>query len=283
MQQEPDFLHNLNQEFRDGRRWLDRTIVLAYAAAAGLCVVAFTLMADAGFELFESIYHWQGGWAVLLWMPAVTAGAVWLTRRWAPGAAGSGIPQVIATLDPALDPAQRGRFVSLWLSFAKMALASAGFAAGLSIGREGPSVQVAAGVMHHARRWFGPHSGISHHALLVAGGAAGIAAAFNAPLAGVVSLHGGLGSPLPAQAGGTHPSVLVLNGADDKSVTAEDIAGFQKEMNAAKVDWEFTNYSGAVHCFAERDANSPPGCQYNERAAKRAWKALDEFFEERFR
>ena len=64
MQQEPDFLHNLNQEFRDGRRWLDRTIVLAYAAAAGLCVVAFTLMADAGFELFESIYHWQGGWAV---------------------------------------------------------------------------------------------------------------------------------------------------------------------------------------------------------------------------
>jgi hypothetical protein len=44
MQQEPDFLHNLNQEFRDGRRWLDRTIVLAYAAAAGLCVVAFTLM-----------------------------------------------------------------------------------------------------------------------------------------------------------------------------------------------------------------------------------------------
>ena len=103
-----------------------------------------------------------------------------------------------------------------------------------------------------------------------------------APLAGVVSLHGGLGSPLPAKAGGTHPSVLVLNGADDKSVSKDDIASFEQEMNAAKVDWEFTNYSGAVHCFAESDANSPPGCQYNERAAKRAWKALDEFFEERF-
>ncbi|MCW6028695.1 dienelactone hydrolase family protein [Stenotrophomonas sp. SRS1] len=103
-----------------------------------------------------------------------------------------------------------------------------------------------------------------------------------APLAGVVSLHGGLGSPLPAKAGGTHPSVLVLNGADDKSVSKDDIAGFEQEMNAAKVDWEFTNYSGAVHCFAESDANSPPGCQYNERAAKRAWKALVEFFEERF-
>ncbi|MGL4690595.1 MAG: dienelactone hydrolase family protein [Stenotrophomonas maltophilia] len=103
-----------------------------------------------------------------------------------------------------------------------------------------------------------------------------------APLAGVVSLHGGLGSPLPAKAGGTHPSVLVLNGADDKSVSKDDIASFEQEMDAAKVDWEFTNYSGAVHCFAEADANSPPGCQYNERAAKRAWKALDEFFEERF-
>lgn len=103
-----------------------------------------------------------------------------------------------------------------------------------------------------------------------------------APLAAVVSLHGGLGSPLPAKAGGPHPSVLVLNGADDKGVSKDDIASFEQEMNAAKVDWEFTNYSGAVHCFAEADANSPPGCLYNERAAKRAWKALDEFFDERF-
>lgn len=103
-----------------------------------------------------------------------------------------------------------------------------------------------------------------------------------APLAGVVSLHGGLGSPLPAKAGGSHPSVLVLNGADDKGVSKDDIASFEQEMNAAKVDWEFTNYSGAVHCFAEADANSPPGCLYNERAARRAWKALDEFFDERF-
>ena len=65
-------------------------------------------------------------------------------------------------------------------------------------------------------------------------------------------------------------------------VTAEDIAGFQREMNAAKVGWEFTNYSGAVHCFAEADANSPPGCVYHPRAAKRAYRMLEDFFEERF-
>ncbi len=210
--QQPDFLDNLNQEFKNGRRWLERSVVLAYAAAAGLCVVMFTLMAEHAFGLFERIFYWQGGWAVLLWTPAVTALAVWATRRWAPGAAGSGIPQVMVALEPGLDAGQRSRFVSLWLSFSKMVLASAGFAAGLSIGREGPSVQVAAGVMHHARRWFGPHSGITGHGLLVAGGAAGIAAAFNAPLAGVVFAFEELSRKLESRSSGLLIAGIVLAG-----------------------------------------------------------------------
>lgn len=210
--QQPDFLDNLNQEFKNGRRWLERSVVLAYAAAAGLCVVVFTLMAEHAFGLFERIFYWQGGWAVLLWTPAVTALAVWATRRWAPGAAGSGIPQVMVALEPGLDASQRSRFVSLWLSFSKMVLASAGFAAGLSIGREGPSVQVAAGVMHHARRWFGPHSGITGHGLLVAGGAAGIAAAFNAPLAGVVFAFEELSRKLESRSSGLLIAGIVLAG-----------------------------------------------------------------------
>ncbi len=61
-----------------------------------------------------------------------------------------------------------------------------GLLAGLSIGREGPSVQVAAGVMHHARRWMPKRAHISDQSLLIAGGAAGIAAAFNTPLGGVM-------------------------------------------------------------------------------------------------
>ena len=109
MQQEPDFFHNLNEEMRDGKRWLERTVVLAYAAAAGLSVVAFTLLADRAFGLFERIFHWHGGWAVLLWTPACTAAIVWATRRFGPGAGGSGIPQVMAALDPAVHESQRGR------------------------------------------------------------------------------------------------------------------------------------------------------------------------------
>lgn len=101
------------------------------------------------------------------------------------------------------------------------------------------------------------------------------------PLAGVVSLHGGLSTPAPAAAGSGKVPILVLNGAADRGVTAEDIANFGSEMDAAKADWQFVNFSGAVHCFAESDANSPPGCLYDPRAAKRAWKMMDNFLEER--
>ncbi len=103
-----------------------------------------------------------------------------------------------------------------------------------------------------------------------------------ADVAGVVSFHGNLSTPLPAEAGAVKASVLVLNGADDTYVPAEQIAGFEAEMKAARADWQFVNYAGAVHCFAEADANSPPGCVYHERSAKRAYRAMDDFFDERF-
>lgn len=234
MQREPDFFDNLRQELADGQRWLDRSIVLAYAAAAGLCVVAFTLLADWAFAVFLHVYHWQGGWAVLLWMPALTALIVWATRRWAPGAAGSGIPQVMAGLE--LEPPQRGRFVSLWLSCAKIVLGGAGFLAGLSIGREGPSVQVAAGVMHHARRWLGPRSGITAHALLVAGGAAGIAAAFNAPLAGVVFAIEELSRKLESRSSGLIIAAIVLAGL--MGVSAFGNLSYFGRIRVPRLGWE---------------------------------------------
>ena len=103
-----------------------------------------------------------------------------------------------------------------------------------------------------------------------------------ADLAGVATFHGGLATSLPAKSGTVKASLLVLNGADDKGTTPEDIAGFQKEMDAAGVDWQFVNFSGAVHCFALENANSPPGCVYNARAAKRGFVMMNNFFDERF-
>ena len=99
---------------------------------------------------------------------------------------------------------------------------------------------------------------------------------------GVVSLHGGLDTYLPAQGNAIRTSVLVLNGADDSGVTEQNIVDFKKEMDAAKVDWQFVNFGGAVHCFTQPESNSPPNCVYNERAAKRAMRMMRDFFKERF-
>jgi H+/Cl- antiporter ClcA len=92
----------------------------------------------------------------------------------------------MVALDPSTPPQQATRWVSLRLSLHKIALVAGGLLAGLSIGREGPTVQVGAGVMLHARRWLSARSGIDAHDLMVAGAAAGIAAAFNTPLGGVI-------------------------------------------------------------------------------------------------
>ncbi len=211
MHQQPDFLKHLRTELSSWRTWLDRSIVLGYAIAAGLCVVAFTLISEWVFTHFQRFYGaWP--WAVLLTTPLLTGAIVWLTRRYFAGAAGSGIPQVKAAMHEDLPEERRGLFVSLRLTAGKIALGALGFAAGLSVGREGPSVQIAAGVMQHARRWLAPGSRIDGRALLVAGGAAGIAAAFNAPLAGVVFAIEELSGQLESRASGLIITAIVLAG-----------------------------------------------------------------------
>ena len=106
-----------------------------------------------------------------------------------------------------------------------------------------------------------------------------------ADVAGVVSLHGGLApGAKSATAAQLKAPVLVLNGADDKATPDADILAFEKEMDAAKADWQFVDFSGAVHCFAEPAAGNDPStnCAYDARAAKRAYRMMDDFFRERF-
>ena len=90
MHHEPNFLENLRNELSSWRTWIDRSIVLAYAAACGLFVVGFTFATDLAFAAFRRLYDTYG-WAVLLWMPALTAAIAWATRRWFPGASGSSV------------------------------------------------------------------------------------------------------------------------------------------------------------------------------------------------
>jgi dienelactone hydrolase len=103
-----------------------------------------------------------------------------------------------------------------------------------------------------------------------------------ARLAGVVSFHGNLDTYLPSAGNTISTPVLVLNGANDSGVTAETANAFKKEMDAAKADWQFVDFGGAVHCFTQPESNDPPNCVYDERASKRAFEMMHDFFRERF-
>jgi len=104
-----------------------------------------------------------------------------------------------------------------------------------------------------------------------------------ADIAGVVSFHGNLSTDDPSMAKNIKAKVLALHGADDKFESPEQIAGFQKEMRDANVDWQFLEFGGAVHCFAIPTAKGEvPGCEYNERAAKRGYALMHSFLDEAF-
>ncbi|HEY2394753.1 MAG TPA: dienelactone hydrolase family protein [Rudaea sp.] len=105
-----------------------------------------------------------------------------------------------------------------------------------------------------------------------------------ADLQGVVTFHAGLSTDDPALAKNIKAKVLALNGGDDKGLTPEGLAAFEKEMRDAGVDWQVVNFGGAVHCFAIPTAHGGDGanCNYNEKAAKRGYVMMHNFFDEVF-
>lgn len=103
-----------------------------------------------------------------------------------------------------------------------------------------------------------------------------------ADVKGVISFHGGLSNVDPKDARKIKSSVLVLHGAVDPYVSAEELSGFIKEMEDAKVDYQLVSYAGAVHGFTNpkggRDVSK--GYAYNEKADKRSWNAMIQFLKE---
>lgn len=97
---------------------------------------------------------------------------------------------------------------------------------------------------------------------------------------GIVSFHGGLDSPTPADGKNIKGKVLILHGADDPFVKAPDIAAFEQEMKDAKVDYKLVSYPGAVHSFTQKAAgnDNSKGAAYNEAADKASWEEMKAFF-----
>ena len=104
-----------------------------------------------------------------------------------------------------------------------------------------------------------------------------------AELSGIVSFHGGLDSPTPADGKNIKCQVLICHGADDPFEKPDDLAAFENEMRDAKVDWRLIKYGGAVHGFTQPDPGFVnPAVRYNEKADKRSWEDMKIFFAEIF-
>lgn len=105
-----------------------------------------------------------------------------------------------------------------------------------------------------------------------------------ADIAGVVSFHGGLTAPKPEDLRNIKARILVLHGAEDPFIPPDAIAAFQKGMQACKADWQMVSYGGAVHSFTNPGVNAAniEGAKYDERADRRSWEDMRQFFREVF-
>jgi dienelactone hydrolase len=105
------------------------------------------------------------------------------------------------------------------------------------------------------------------------------------PLAATVTFHGGLMPPKDEQLAQIKSPILILHGAEDGFVKPETIDQVRTSLDKAKVDWYMVTYANAVHAFSNPDANSfkIPGIGYNEKAARRSWAEMQDFFNEQFK
>jgi CIC family chloride channel protein len=183
--------NDISREIRDfDRRQERRRRVVPRAALvgllAGLVASAFRLTLEfldrERDALFRAAHGMPQPWGLLLVLAVCGASAavgLWLVRRFAPETSGSGIPHLKAVLHRLRG--MRWRRVLL----VKFASGVFGIGAGLALGREGPTVQMGGSVGQMVSRWVGGNAR-ERHILIAAGAGAGLAAAFNAPLAGVI-------------------------------------------------------------------------------------------------
>ena len=195
---------------RARRLWRQYGVFWLGAIAVGLVAVLYARLIDWGYGEFRLLQH-EHVWAPLIVTPAVGALAVWLTRKFFRGAEGSGIPQVIAILHS--KPGEYGaRLLSFPILFGKIAVSFLAILGGFTIGREGPTVQVGAALMFNLRRLYPRSNALIERQLVLAGAAAGLSAAFNTPLAGIVFAIEELTRSFEARTSGVLITAIIIAG-----------------------------------------------------------------------
>jgi H+/Cl- antiporter ClcA len=126
---------------------------------------------------------------IFLTAPLSFLTAWWLVFKFAPLAGGSGIPQLMAAVEVATDKKRdrSGRFLNVRIILVKIASSLAMVLGGGAVGREGPTLQVAGSIYRTVHRLLPPFwPRVSRRIMMITGGAAGLSAAFNTPLGGIV-------------------------------------------------------------------------------------------------
>jgi H+/Cl- antiporter ClcA len=196
-----------------------RTVyIVAVAVLGGLAAAFFARLCDKAMEAHTALLQ-LAYWPTLALTPLGFAAVAWLTQRFAPESAGSGIPQVIAAAEPRWSGARGGQRVTLRTAAWKVVLSAMLLVCGASIGREGPTVQVVAGIVRSLTR--GLRGGPGRRALIIAGGAAGVAAAFNTPIAGVVFAVEELAKSFERRTNATVILVVVASGFTSYAVQGD--------------------------------------------------------------
>jgi H+/Cl- antiporter ClcA len=208
------------QKLFSPRRWKTRLLTWGSAAAVGGAAVAFAKIADLAQLSLRKLLTVHP-WAIWLLAPLGFFAIAWLTRRFFRGAEGSGIPQTIFALRP--DSGEIGRLLlKPSVVIGRVVLAAVGLLCGGSIGREGPTVHVGAVIIHGVSRWMPKgHAEAQRRAMILAGGAAGVAAAFNTPLAGVVFAIEELARSFEERASGTTLTAVILAGVVAIALTGD--------------------------------------------------------------
>lgn len=177
-------LKRMRRAWLSPRTWVRRVVLWGGALCVGTAAVLFAIASERANVSFHNLLA-MSPWFPFLVTPLGLAAVAWVARRVFPGSEGSGIPQTIAALHMT-DEVARNRVLSLKIVLGKILLTVLAIFSGASVGREGPTVQVGASIMHG----FGQIGSFRRfeidRGLILAGGAAGVAAAFNTPLAGVV-------------------------------------------------------------------------------------------------
>ncbi|WP_233192971.1 chloride channel protein [Acidimangrovimonas sediminis] len=226
------------------RQWKSRLVFWIGALAIGAVSAAFARLADEAQILFHAVIGGGGrGWLPLIITPLGFVLCAWLADRFFPGSQGSGIPQAIA-IRHMRDDTDRARYLTMRIVFGKIALTLAGLASGASIGREGPTVQVGAALMLLAGRIGGMAQA---RGLILAGSAAGIAAAFNTPLAGIVFAIEEMSRSYQARTNGVVLSTVIIAGIASLAIVGNyTYFGFTNATAQFPGDWPLVIACGVV-------------------------------------